>query len=291
MANKVLGATIGGIGSLGAHRRRIRGQRLRISVQGRGRPGRTPLLLINGIGAPLELFEPLREVLRDRVTVTFDPPGAGASPTPLYPPTMRCLARLVADLIEDVGAGLGTDRMDVLGLSWGGMLAQELAYRHPDRVRRLVLASTMPGVVSVPGHPLAVSVLATPARYYSPEYLRAVAPVLYGREVARDRDLFERHVAIRTRLPPDPLGYLYQLAALRRWSSLPWLHRLTQATLVLAGDDDPIVPLVNARLMARVLPDADLHVERGGGHLFLLLRAAAMAPRLESFLDVPAAVP
>ncbi len=276
--------------------------------------------------------------------MAFDAPGVGGSPTPLYPPTMRCLARTVADLIEEVGHDLATTarneaaasgetatlgetttlgktttlsktttpgktatpgqtttpgkttapdetampaRMDVLGLSWGGALSQELAFRHPERVRRLVLAATTPGVLSVPGNPAAMTILASPARYYVPGYLRAVAPILYGKEVRRYPDLFEKHVAVRTRLAPDPVGYTYQIAALRRWSSLPWLGRLPQRTLVLAGDDDGIVPLANSRLIARLIPDGRLHVERGGGHLFLLLRAARIAPILENFLDAP----
>lgn len=283
-----------------SRRQRFRGQHLRLSVHGRPRPGVAPLLLISGIGAPLELYEPLRDALGDRLTVAFDAPGVGGSPTPLYPPTMRCLARIVADLIDEVGHDLsapdaavtadgtaapGAMQMDVLGLSWGGALAQELAHRHPDRVRRLVLAATTPGIVSVPGHPAAMAVLASPARYYVPGYLRAVAPILYGREVRDYPELFERHVAARTRLPPDPVGYAYQIAALRRWSSLPWLSRLPQRTLVLAGDDDAVVPLANSRLMAHLIPGARLHIEAGGGHLFLLLRAGRVAPIIEEFLD------
>ena len=65
-------------------------------------------------------------------------------------------------------------------------------------------------------------------------------------------------------------GYLGQLYAVSGWSSLPWLHTLRQPTLVLAGDDDPIIPLVNARMMAWRIPDARLHVVQGGGHLFFL---------------------
>jgi poly(3-hydroxyalkanoate) depolymerase len=274
-----------------ASRRRVGDRRLRVSVHGRRRPGVAPLLLINGLGAPLELFEPLREALGDRLTVAFDAPGVGGSPTPWYPPTMRCLAGMVAELIGDVSRELGPEagggRMDVLGLSWGGALAQELAHRHPQRVRRLVLAATTPGVVSLPGPPAAMAVVASPARYYFPAYLRAVAPLLYGREVLRHPELFERHVALRTTMAPDPVGYAYQVAALRRWSSLPWLRHLDQPTLVLTGDEDSIVPLPNARLLACAIPGAHLHVERKAGHLFLLLRAAQLAPLVGSFLDEP----
>ncbi|MGY1787429.1 alpha/beta fold hydrolase, partial [Geodermatophilus sp. SYSU D00698] len=79
-------------------------------------------------------------------------------------------------------------------------------------------------------------------------------------------------------------GYYYQLAASSGWSSLPFLSLVRQPTLVVAGDDDPIVPLVNARIMARLIPDARLHVYRGG-HLALVTEADELAPVVEDFLD------
>lgn len=258
----------------------IRGQRLRVNVEGTGKP----LLLINGIGATGDLFEPFRAAIaaRDaRQTITFDAPGVGASAAPLYPPTMRQLSGLVADLVTE----LGHRQVDVLGLSWGGALAQELARRHPGRVRRLVLAATMHGWTSLPGRPAALTVLATPARYYSPGYLTRVAPTLYGREILDHPDLLRRHAHLRATKPPSMVGYTWQLAALRRWTSLPWLSSLPHHTLVLAGDDDPIIPITNAKLMAARLRNGRLRIVEGGGHLFLFLRADQMAQEVLSFLD------
>ncbi len=80
-------------------------------------------------------------------------------------------------------------------------------------------------------------------------------------------------------------GYFYQLFAIWGWTSLPWLHRVDQPTLVLAADDDPIVPLANARMIARRLPNGRLHVVADGGHLFLLTHASEVAPVVEGFLD------
>jgi poly(3-hydroxyalkanoate) depolymerase len=253
---------------------------LRVTSEGEGRP----LLLVNGIGATGDLFEPFRRAIAERdgrQTITFDAPGVGGSPTPWYPPTMRQLAGTVAYLIAE----LGHDSVDVLGLSWGGALAQELARRHPDRVRRLVLAATMHGWTSYPGRPTAIAILATPARYYWPAYLKAVAPTLYGREILRHPELLRRHGYLRTARPPSPVGYAWQLAALRRWTSLPWLRSIPHRTLVLAGDADPIIPVVNATVIAERIPDAELHLVRGGGHLFLYLRAEDMAERVVTFLD------
>jgi pimeloyl-ACP methyl ester carboxylesterase len=79
-------------------------------------------------------------------------------------------------------------------------------------------------------------------------------------------------------------GYLYQLAAIGCWTSLPWLPLIRQPTLILAGDDDPIIPGVNATIMSRLLPRATLH-RYAGGHLALLTEAGELAPIIDQFLD------
>jgi len=258
-------------------------QRLRVTVENPG-AGR-PFLLINGIGATGDLFDPFRQHFGDRETIAFDAPGVGGSPTPILPYSMRKMAGTVAGLIDE----LGHSRVDVLGLSWGGALAQEFAHRQPAMVRRLVLTATMPGVTSVPGRPAAVATLLSPLRYYSPEYLKRVAPTLYGGAIRDRPELLEEHARQRAARPPSSVGYLHQLSAIQRWSSLPWLHHLPHRTLVLAGDDDPIVRLVNARVMTKRIPDARLHVVEGGGHLFLFTRALEMANIVSDFLDNGAA--
>lgn len=261
---------------------RVGRQRLRVSVEQRG-AGR-PLLLVNGIGATGDLFRPFREQFNDRETIAFDAPGVGGSPSLAYPPTMRQLAGIVAGLIDE----LGHEQVDVLGLSWGGALAQELARRHPASVHRLVLAATMAGWTSMPGRPVAVSILMSPARYYSPTYLERVAATLYGGEIRQAPKLLREHSRLRAAQPPTPIGYYYQIAALRRWTSLPWLHRLPHRTLVMAGDDDPIIPLVNGRLLANRIPAGRLHVVEGGGHLFLFTRPQETADVVRDFLDTGA---
>ena len=88
---------------------------------------------------------------------------------------------------------------------------------------------------------------------------------------------------------PSYRGYLAQLYAIAGWTSVPWLCRLPQPTLVISGDDDPIVPLVNGRMLDRLIPDSRLHVVPGGGHLFLLEQPAEMAALVTDFLtaDLP----
>jgi pimeloyl-ACP methyl ester carboxylesterase len=89
-------------------------------------------------------------------------------------------------------------------------------------------------------------------------------------------------------LPPDPKGYIYQLLAFAGWSSLPFIRFLKMPTLVMMGDKDTVVPLVNGQILSWALPDARLHVVEGGGHLFLVTRAAETASVINGFLGDPA---
>ena len=253
------------------------GLRLRVSRQGEGRP----LLLITGIGANLDMWAPLARLMTDRELVAFDPPGAGLSQRPRAPLRMRQLAGVVRELLDR----LALERVDVLGYSFGGGLAQELAHRAPDRVRRLVLCATAPGLGGVPPKPVAALMLATPARYYSPRLLALSVPRIAGGRTARDPSSLAANARERLAHPPDLLGYAYQLYAAAGWSSLPWLHRVRQPALVVAGDDDPSVPVLNARLLARRLPNARLLVVKGGGHLFLLDEPHSAVPEIRAFLD------
>jgi poly(3-hydroxyalkanoate) depolymerase len=254
-------------------------QPLRVAV----RPGdgtRTPLVLANGIGASLELLQPLVDALDPWVEVVrFDAPGVGGSPLPPLPYRLPRLARLVARLLDQ----LGYETVDMLGISWGGGLAQQFALCHRDRCRRLVLVATATGTLMVPGRPMALARMATPRRYLDPDYAERIAADLYGGTVRTDPGKARALLHDRTRVGPRR-GYLYQLAAGVGWSSLPLLPWIRQPTLLLAGDDDPIVPLVNAHIMRRLLPDAELHVYHGG-HLGLLTEAAELAPVVDRFLN------
>lgn len=255
------------------------GLRLRVGRHGAG----PPLLLITGIGAHLDMWAPFARHAGERELVAFDPPGAGLSERPRLPLRMTGLARVVTALLD----ALGLERVDVLGYSFGGGLAQELAHRAPERVRRLVLCATGAGVGGVPPRPMAALMLATPARYYHPRLLELSVAHIAGGRTAREPDTLARHAGERLLHPPSPLGYAYQLYAVAGWSSLPWLHRVRVPTLVMSGDEDPCVPLRNGRMLAARLPDARLHVVPGGGHLFLLDEPENVAGVIRAFLDEP----
>ena len=252
--------------------------RLRTSVRGSG----PPLLLITGIGASLDLGAPFERELAARTlqVISFDAPGIGQSTPYARPRRMPGIARTVERMLD----ALGYEHVDVLGVSLGGVVAQQLAHQAPDRVRRLVLAATGPGLGGMPGSPRVLLSLATPRRYYQPDYYRRIAGRVYGGAARRDPDALLHGSVARFIERPSLRGYLGQIYAISGWTSMPWLWRLRQQTLVLAGDDDPIVPLVNGRILARCIPHAQLRVVRGGGHLFVLESSASTAALVAGFL-------
>jgi poly(3-hydroxyalkanoate) depolymerase len=261
-------------------------QLLRVAVRP-GRPSasevqRVPLLLINGIGASLELLQPFVDEVDPAVDVIrFDPPGVGGSDPSAGPYRFTGLCRLIARMLTE----LGYDRVDVLGISWGGGVAQHFAAFHRSRCRRLVLVATATGSLMVPGKPSVLRHMVTPRRYLDRGYLRQVAGHIYGGSAGADPAPVATVMHSGSRVGP-PRGYLYQLTAGAAWTSLPFLPLLRQPTLVVAGDDDPLIPLVNARLMQLLIPHSRLHVYHGG-HLGLLTEAAELAPVVDGFLGAP----
>lgn len=243
----------------------------------------TPLVLCNGIGANLELLDPFIEALaaqqgRRIPIIRFDVPGTGGSPMARCLPRMRGLARLVRDLVLE----LGYDQADVLGISWGGALAQEIALREFELCRRVVLCATSMGVVMVPARPSVLLTLASPLRHFRPSRIRETGARIYGGGFGDNSELTARFA--ESSRAPNPFGYYAQMFAACGWTSAHRLPRLRQPALIIAGDDDPIIPLVNVRIMAALLREASTHVVRGGGHLALLTHPDHLAPLIHEFV-------
>lgn len=256
----------------------VLGQPVRVAVRA-GAPDGPVLLLCNGIGASLELLQPFVDALDPAVTaIRFDVPGVGGTPDPPMPYAFAGLAWFVTRLMDR----LGHERFDVLGISWGGGLAQQLAFQHRRRVRRLVLVSTATGSLMVPARPAVLARMVTPRRYRDPAYAAQVGGELYGGSV-RERPDAVRHLLHDRSRVGSRRGYAYQLLAGAGWTSLPALPLIRQPTLILAGADDPLIPLVNARVMHRLLPDSRLHVF-DDGHLGLVTSADELAPVVAEFL-------
>src|SRR5918994_1510070 len=146
---------------------------IRRAVHGSG----VPLVVANGIGASIELLQPFVDALpADIEVVRFDVPGAGGSPRRSWPYRLPGLARLLRRALDD----LGYDRVDMLGVSWGGGLAQQFAVTRGGRCRRLILVSTGTGALMLPGSPRVLRLMTTPRRYRDPKYAQRIAGTIYG---------------------------------------------------------------------------------------------------------------
>ena len=258
----------------------VLGQQIRIVTR---RGVGVPLVLCNGIGASLEVLDPLVGQLNpDTTIVRFDVPGTGASPnSPLpygFPYLAVVLGRLLCKLDID-------GQVDILGLSWGGALAQQFAFQNPRHCRRLILVATGTGALMVPGRPAVLAKMLTPRRFLDHEYAALLAGDLYGGSVRHDpsvvKRLFDRQLMAGSRV-----GYLHQLLAGSVWTSLFALPLIRQRTLIIAGLDDPIVPVANARIIERLLPHATVDLHRGG-HIDLITNVAEIAPVIERFRSQP----
>ncbi|QLL08596.1 alpha/beta fold hydrolase [Mycobacterium vicinigordonae] len=253
------------------------GQRIRVET----RPGTgVPLVVCNGIGASLEVLDPFVDQLTCPV-VRFDVPGTGGSPTSLLPYGFPYLAWVLGRVLTKLGIGV----VDVLGLSWGGALAQQFAFQNPRRCRRLVLVATGTGAVMVPAHPRVLAKMLTPRRFSDPRYAASIAGELYGGTVrAHGEDVAQ--LFVKQLHAGSKLGYLHQLLAGSVWTSLFALRAVRQQTLIVAGTDDPIIPVINAHIMNALLPHSRVHLH-GGGHIDLVHNATELAPVIEQFLKAP----
>jgi poly(3-hydroxyalkanoate) depolymerase len=258
----------------------VLGQHIRVRI--RRRTG-VPLVLCNGIGASLEVLDPLVEQLNpDTTAVRFDVPGTGGSPDSPLPYGFPYLASVLGRLLGKIGIDWP---VDVLGLSWGGALAQQFAFQNPYRCRRLILVSTGTGAIMVPGRPAALAKMLTPRRFLDHEYAASIAGDLYG-GTARENPSIIKRMFDRQLMTGSRVGYLHQLLAGSVWTSLFALPLIRQQALIIAGLDDPVVPLLNARMMGRLLPHAQVHLH-SGGHVDLITNAAELGPVIEMFRHQP----
>ncbi len=258
---------------------KVDGRMLRIARwrfgEGENPGNRLPLLFFNGIGANLEAVAPFAEMMDERPFIMFDMPGTGGSPEPSVPYNAIMIARIANKLLKR----FGIDRVDVMGVSWGGAMAQHFALQHSRRVRKLILAATTAGMFMVPGNPKALSKMADPRRYIDPDYMNKHFATLYGGST----DGAGAHVSRIT--PPTKRGYFYQLLAMLGWTSAPFLPFMKKPTLIMMGSDDQIVVPINGRILKTLIPDSRLRIIDGGGHLFMLSHSDESLEYIRSFLD------
>ncbi|HEX2412902.1 MAG TPA: alpha/beta fold hydrolase [Solirubrobacteraceae bacterium] len=222
-----------------------------------------PLLLVTGFAISAAVFEPVLDLYTpDFDCILYDHRGSARSLGGSSPRSMGGLADDAAGLL----AALGVERAHVYGVSMGGMVAQEIALRHPQRVDRLILGCTSAGGLRAarPGFRELAGLVAEPD-------LRAAA--LFSSEFRRRHPERARRLLRPFRAHPTPrAGVVAQMAASALHDTCSLLGRIAAPTLVLHGERDQLVPVRNARALAERIPDAELAVVRGAGHAYALER-------------------
>ena len=254
------------------HQLTIRGLRIHAQSAGEG----APILLHSGIFSEMHHWGPLMEHLHGFRVISYDAPGIGSSQVPSSPMSMRGLADIGAGILDRLGLGSA----HTLGVSFGGAVAQQMALSHPERVDRLVLASTSFGGPAMPGRPSALLHMMHP-RGHHPERLARSAGAMFGGRMRTEPELA---ADFKISKPGSLRAAAFRLSALAGWTSLHRLPSIRHETLILCGDDDPVTPHVNHRVMARLIPSARLHTVAGGGHLVLLDSAHEVGPLITAFL-------
>jgi poly(3-hydroxyalkanoate) depolymerase len=254
----------------------VDGRTLRVAVWRASKATtKLPILFFNGIGANIEAMAPMAELLDDRDFITFDMPGIGGSPDPVVPYNALLMARIAALLLDRFEMPI----VDVMGVSWGGAMAQQFALQNSTRTNKLILVATSAGMLMVPGNPAALVKMADPRRYIDPDFMAKHFKTLYGGMVGNKAE----HIGRIT--PPSKTGYFYQLMAMMGWTSAPFLPFMKTETLIMMGDDDQIVPLANGKFLNFLIPNSELFVVENGGHLFLLSHVEQSISAIRAFLD------
>jgi pimeloyl-ACP methyl ester carboxylesterase len=258
---------------------RVNGIDLHYVEAGRGEP----LLLIMGFGGDHLAWAFQTTVFAHAYRViAFDNRGAGQSDVPDVPYTSRMMADDAAGLLDH----LGIERAHVLGVSMGGMIAQELALNHPRRVRSVQLHCTLARpdnyLRALSANWRVIREKVTPA-----EWLRIVALWLFSPATYAERPEFVETVIQTGIANPHPFtltGFLRQGDAIRTHDTVDRLGKLAAPTLVSVADDDILVPPRFARELAGAIPGATLTTIERAGHGYFWERPEAFNAMCLEFL-------
>jgi pimeloyl-ACP methyl ester carboxylesterase len=226
-----------------------------------------PLLLIRGLGSTCEGFrEQIRGLAPHFKVVAFDNRCVGRTDQPQQPFAIADMADDTAALLE----ALEIDSANVFGVSLGGMVAQELALRHPHKVRRLALGCTHAGPRTAVRSPdWAVQIFNESRDMPRPEALRYSIPILFARKTVDDSpELVEAALRVMENNNQPKASYLLQLGAVMKHDTFDRLREITQKALIMTGTADALIDPGNSRLLSEHIPGAKLIEFEETGHLF-----------------------
>jgi pimeloyl-ACP methyl ester carboxylesterase len=241
-----------------------------------------PIILIRGLGSNADHWYAQVPAFSERYRViTFDNRGIGRSDRPDGPYSISMMADDVVGLLE----AIGVLRAHVLGLSMGGMIAQDIAIRYPEKVGGLVLACTHCGRNRA--IPPSEEVLKNFTDFIYDGSVeaaqRAVMSLFAESTPAEAPEIFQRYQAISKRFPPELITLRYQWEAVGEHDVWGSLAQIKAPTLVITGKEDAVIPAENSRILAEKIPGAKLEIMEGG-HQFLIEHADAFNRAVLDFL-------
>ena len=226
-----------------------------------------PLVMIMGLSGSLDWWDPsmIQGLSKNLRTIMFDNRGAGRTDASDGEYTIRLFADDVAGLMD----ALGISRAHVLGISMGGMIAQELVLNYPEKVEKLVLCSTTcGGERSIQASDETINMMMSAGSASSAEErARGVVPLVFSKEfVDRNPDQIESFLQRILRAPTSPETTLRQLGAIMSFSTFDRLSGVKAPTLVLHGKRDILIPTENGPILAKAIPGAKLVLLEKSAH-------------------------
>jgi 3-oxoadipate enol-lactonase len=234
-----------------------------------GASGGCPVVLLMGLGLPGMVWRDIVDdlVAHDFYVIVPDNRGTGRSDAPLGPYRMSEMASDVARVLDDAGV----DRALLVGVSFGGMLAQRVCLEYPERVAGLLLAATTCGVPTGVLPRLEAIWLLVKMVFASTTVTLEEAQKLFAHRDSTHRlsQLFERWERILEELPTPPWAVLGQLMAAAFHHTGDSLDQIAVPTRVVTGDSDFLIPPKNSKILAELIPNASLSVVQRAGHVFI----------------------
>jgi 3-oxoadipate enol-lactonase len=237
-------------------------------IHGKGEP----LVLIYGYAADSGLwFRQIPILSKKYQVIVFDNRGVGRSDKPDIPYTMAMMAGDIAGLLDTIGINAA----HIFGISMGGMIAQHFALNYPQRVISLILGCTYcGGVHSIQPKPESLAALFDFERMKKmtpEEFVRQIIPFCFSQEfIEKNPDIVEKRVAKSLEYPTPPHGFTRQAMAMMGHDTYELLPKIKLPTLVIAGDNDRLIPVENSRILASRIPKAELLIIKGAGHEFFI---------------------
>jgi len=258
----------------------VNGIKVYYEIHGKG----DPLILIMGLRRNAEWWYCQIPVLSEHFKViAFDNRGAGRSDKPRMDYSIRLFADDTAALLE----ALGIKKAHVLGISMGGYIAQELAINYPDKVRSLILGCTScGGERAVRMSPERMKEFEAVEGLTPEEILRKNMDIYFSDEFIQEHpEKVEEFMEISLRYPQPPEFFERQFAACLKHDTVNRLHLIPVPILIMAGEDDPLVPSENSRILKDLIPGAELYLFPGCRHCFFIESTEEFNQRAVAFFS------